>query len=124
MTTYSNPRLEAIISDWPTGGRYKTTIAHFKVDTHHKHGQRAARTTNDPRTNMPSKPKLGTYAPKVWIVDGDDGKTYIASMTSYGFVNVMQGNMQLQAEAIFDCDPRFAEAMALFDLAPVVLFNP
>lgn len=109
---YSNPRLSAVIEDWPHGARRCT--ATFNVETHPKRGQRATRTTTiDGRT---SKPKLGVYAPAVRIVDGDDGRTYIASLTMYRSISVMQGNMQFQAEHILDArHPAYTAALALFD---------
>lgn len=60
-------------------------------------------------------PKKLTYAEKVRIVEGSDGRTYIAELTSSGFVSIMRGDMKLQAEAIFPEDPRFGQVRALFE---------
>lgn len=48
------------------------------------------------------------------IVDGSDGRTYIAEYTTYGFISIMRGDMKFQQEAIFERDPRYAEALELF----------
>lgn len=55
-----------------------------------------------------------TFAKLARIVDGSDGRTYIAEYSMYGFVSIMQGNMKYRQETIHDRDPRFAEAMELF----------
>lgn len=115
---YSNPRMHAIIADWPYGSNLRTT-ATFAIETHPKRGQRAVRTTINPKTGKPTAPKPGTYARKARIVDGDDGRTYIAQLTQYGFVYIMQSNMQYSQESIHDRDPRFAAALALFNAAEV-----
>ena len=53
---------------------------------------------------------------KACIVDGDDGKTYILELSSiYRHVNVMQGGMQFQEDAVFESDPRYAGLLKLFD---------
>jgi len=105
MTTYSNPRLHAEIANWPHGSKRVTAI--FDIETG-KGGERAVRTTT-------GAPKKLTYARKVRIVDGDDGRTYIAQLTMYGFVSVMRGDMKYQHESIHPTDPNYNAAMALFD---------
>ncbi len=111
---YSNPRMHAVVENWPHGAL--RTTATFNVETHPRTGmQRATRTTVDPKRGGTSKPKLGVYAPRVRIVDGDDGRTYIASLTMYRSISVTQGNMQYQAEHIDVGSPRYAEALALFE---------
>ena len=113
MTAYSNPRMEAVIENWPSG-RHRTT-ATFRIETHPTRGQRGTRFTIGPRTGQPSAIKTLTYARQARIVDGDDGRTYIAELTMYGHINVMQSNMQFQAEdAIFPDNPRYATMRALF----------
>ena len=116
MTTYSNPRMEAVIDNWPSG-KHRTT-ATFRVEVHPTRGERGTRTTIDPRDGRPSAPKLLTYARKARIVDGDDGKTYIIERTMYGFVNVMQGNCQFIAESIDIADPRWAACMTMLGASP------
>jgi len=113
MTAYSNPRMEAVIENWPSG-RHRTT-ATFRIETHPTRGQRGTRFTIDPRTGQPSAIKTLTYARQARIVDGDDGRTYIAELTMHGHINVTQSNMQFQAEdAIFPDNPRYATMRALF----------
>lgn len=112
--TYGNPRMEAVIADWPHGSH--RTTATFKVETHPTRGQRGTRSTIDPRTGKPSATKVLTYARQVRIVDGSDGKTYLANVTEYGHVSIFQSNMQYSQEAIFPEDPRYAAIRSLFDV--------
>ena len=105
---YSNPRMHAVIPDWPSGA--KRVTATFKVETDVKRGQRATRTTN-------GKPKVLTYAKQVRIVDGDDGRTYILELTQYGHISVMKGDMRYQHEVIFDHDDRYGKVLMLFNTA-------
>lgn len=111
-TTYSNPRMEAVITDWPHGAQ--CTTATFRIEQGAR-GERGVRVTIDPKTGKPSAPKTLTYARKARIVDGDDGRTYIAELTSYGFISIMRGDMKFQAEdAIFDRDERHADLLKMF----------
>ena len=113
MTTYSNPRREAVIDGWPIGSR--RTTAHFAIETVPGRGERGTRYTIDPKTGKPSATKKLTYAAHARIVDGDDGKTYIIEHApQYGHISVMQGGMQFQAESIHESDPRFSEVLKLF----------
>ncbi len=105
MTTYSNPRTEAVIRDWPSGS--KCVTATFSIESDPRQGERAVRVTT-------GKPVKITYARKTRIVDGDDGKTYIARLTGYGHVSIMRGDMKYSHEAIFENDPRYPEIVALF----------
>jgi len=102
--TYSNPRMSAMIPDWPSGA--KRVTARFEIEQTPK-GERAVRiTTGDPK-------KL-TYAKMARIVDGDDGRTYIAEYTGYGFISIMRGDMKFEQETIHQNDPRYAQALELF----------
>ena len=103
-TKYSNPRMTAVIEDWPSGS--KRVTARFQIEQTSR-GERAVRITD-------GAPKKLTFAKLARIVDGDDGRTYIAEYTAYGFINIMKGDMKFQHEAIFERDPRFAEALELF----------
>jgi hypothetical protein len=109
---YSNPRLKATFTDWPYG-REKTT-ATFHIETDARRGQRAVRTTIDPKNGRPGKPKTLTFATQARIVDGDDGKTYIAELSRSGFISIMRATMQFQEESIPVGDPGYAEVRALF----------
>lgn len=102
---YSNPRMTAVIEDWPSGS--KRVTATFSIEANAR-GERAVRVTT-------GKPVALTYALKARIVDGDDGRTYIAELTRYGFVSIMRGDMKIQEESIHPDNPRFAEVRALFN---------
>ena len=103
--TYSNPRMSATIEDWPSGSRRVT--ATFKIEQS-KRGERATRTTTGSTKNL-------TYAVKARIVDGSDGRTYIAELSMYGNISIMRGDMKYQHESIHMGDARFGEIKALFD---------
>jgi hypothetical protein len=104
--TYSNPRMIAEIPDWP-GGRNKRVTARFEIEQDAKRGERAVRTTD-------GAPKKLTYAKMARIVDGSDGRTYIAEFTLYGFISIMKGDMKFQQEVIHKDNPRYAQALELF----------
>ena len=110
--TYSNPRMSAVIEDWPYGSL--RTTATFKIETVPGRGQRGVRTTIDPKTGRTSAPKMLTYTRQARIVDGSDGRTYIAEYSIYEFVTIMRSNMKLQEETIHKADPRYSETMNLF----------
>lgn len=102
--TYSNPRMTATIENWPSGS--KRVTARFEIEQGPR-GERAVRTTT-------GEPKKLTYARLARIVDGSDGRTYIAEFTMYGHINIMRGDMKFSQETIFDRDPRFAMALEVF----------
>lgn len=106
MKNYTNPRLEAVIPDWPSGSR--RVEARFTIEARPGKGERAVRVTT-------GKPKVTTFASKTRIVDGDDGRTYIAKLSMYGNVTIMRGDLQLDEESIWPKDARFSEVRALFD---------
>lgn len=106
MPTYSNPRMSATIEKWPHGKQRVT--AHFTIEKHPTRGERAVRVTT-------GAPKKLTYAVKARIVDGDDGRTYIAELTVFGHISIMCGDMKFQKETLFERDPGYAAARALFD---------
>lgn len=104
---YSNPRMTATIEDWPSGS--KRVTAQFLIEVDPKRGERAVRVTT-------GAPKKLTFARKMRIVDGDDGKTYIAALSSYGHITMWQGNMQYNVPggAVFPQDAQYPELLALF----------
>ena len=106
MPNYSNPRTHATIENWPSGS--KRVKAEFMIEAFPGKGERAVRVTT-------GAPKKLTYARKMRIVDGDDGRTYIAALSDYGHVSIMRGDMKLQEESIHNRDPRYAEILALFN---------
>lgn len=108
MTNYSNPRMSAEIPDWPSGSKRVTAKFHIEVTINK--GERAVRTT----TGAPVKL---TYAKRMRIVDGDDGRTYIACAHGYVMVSIMRGDMKIQHEVAHHPAPRYTELMELF--APV-----
>jgi hypothetical protein len=109
MTTYSNPRMNAVIENWPHGSQRVT--ATFSIETDPKRGQRAVRTTT-------GAPKKLTFARQMRIVDGDDGRTYIAALTDYGHISIHRGDMKYHHEAVFERDPRYPGLRALFEEVP------
>jgi hypothetical protein len=113
---YSNPRTFAEFADWPTG-KHRTTCT-FRVEGKPGHGERVARVTLHPITGRPSKPKTTTYGVRAAIVDGDDGRTYVATVTQYGSIYVMQSNLDYSAESIFPTDPRFGALLAAIAALP------
>jgi hypothetical protein len=106
---YSNPRMQAVIANWPHGKQRVTAV--FVIETHPVRGQRAVRTTT-------GAPKKLTFALQARIVDGDDGRTYIAELSTYGFIHVMRGDMRIAHETVHKDDVRHAELMALFTHRP------
>ena len=124
--TYSNPRHEAVILDWPYGKL--TTTAKVAVETHPKRGQRTGRTTVNPKNGRINKTKYTTYSSQQRIVDGDDGRTYIAELSNaYAMITITASNMQYNAETAHrggghtvrgayapDNGKRYAELLELF----------
>ena len=101
--TYCNPRMSATVENWPSGS--KRVTARFEIETEGK-GQRAVRITT-------GEPKKLTYANIARIVDGSDGRTYIAEYTN-SHIGIMQGNMKFRQETIFPDNPRYPMALELF----------
>jgi hypothetical protein len=111
--TYSAPAMERCIEGWPFG-RFERCTAVFKIEQHPTRGERAVRTIIDAQGHSYAPKKL-TFARLVRIVEGSDGRTYIAELTRSGFVSIMQSNMKFEEESIFERDPRYAAVRALFD---------
>ena len=106
MTTYSNPRREAVIDNWPMGSQRRGQ-ARFYIESS-KRGERAVRVTD-------GAPKKLTFAKEARIVDGDDGKTYIAELTMFGHVSIMQGNLRFEETCVFPTQAGYPELLALFN---------
>lgn len=111
---YTNPRLHAEIDGWPYGSL--RTTAFFDIERSPR-GERAVRVTINPKTGGKSAPKSLTYGLRQRIVDGDDGKTYILSLSIYGNISVMQSNMQYQQESVYPEDARYAAMRELLNQA-------
>jgi hypothetical protein len=105
--------MERRIESWPFG-RFERCQAVFKIEQHPTRGERAVRTITDAEGRTYAPKKL-TFARLVRIVEGSDGRTYIAELTRSGFVSIMQSNMKLEEESIFERDPRFPAVRALFN---------
>jgi hypothetical protein len=114
--TYTAPAMARRIEGWPLG-RTQRALAVFTIEQHPTRGERAVRVlvTAEGRTFAPKKL---TYAEKVRIVNGSDGRTYIAELTRSGFVSIMRGDMKYQAETIHEDNPHFGEVRALFEGGP------
>jgi hypothetical protein len=110
MTEYSNPRMSAVVEGWPSGGKRDT--AEFTIEQNATHGERGIRTTT-------GKPKKLTYGRAARIVDGDDGKVYVAVRAPhYDFVTIYRGDFKYAEETIFPDDPRYAAVHKLLEPAP------
>jgi hypothetical protein len=106
MLTYTTPRTEAVIENWPSGSRRVT--ARFYIETHATRGQRCGRTTTGAAKYTP-------YAKAMRIVDGSDGRIYvIADNGSYGFVTVWRSNLSIHEETIRPGNARYDAVVALF----------
>ena len=103
-TKYSNPRMAATIENWPSGP--KRVTARFQIEQTSR-GERAVRITD-------GAPKKLTFAKLARIVDGDDGRTYIAEYTIYGHISIMRGDMKFQHEVIHSSNERYVEVLELF----------
>ena len=110
---YSNPRMRAEISGWPMGGSRRGD-AIFEIEQVAGKGERGVRTTYC--QGKYSAPKKLTYASKARIVDGDDGKIYIAELSPmYWIIVIMQSNMQFEAEVIHKGNDRYDDLLKLFE---------
>lgn len=111
--TYSNPRLEAVIENWPSGSHRVKAV--FRIDQNPKRGERCFRTTERPnQRGRINKPKVTTYARRTRIVDGDDGCIYIAH--DHGsHINIFKGTMDYDHELFFVDSPDYAAVLALFN---------
>jgi hypothetical protein len=85
--------------------------ATFSIETDPKRGQRAVRVTT-------GAPKKLAFARQMRIVDGDDGRTYIAALSAYGHVTIKRGDMKIDHETVFERDPRYQALLALFEKVP------
>jgi hypothetical protein len=102
---YSNPRLEAVIENWPLG-RNKRGPAKFTIERHPQRGERAIRETTT------GAPKKMAYAKQMRIVDGDDGRTYVAWLRG-SYIEIRCGDMRYK-EINWAENPRYSMALALF----------
>jgi len=110
MNKYSNPRTLYQTDDWPYGRKRVTAV--FTLEQTNR-GERVSRVTQNPKGGW-NKPKKLTYSRAQRIVDGDDGKTYIAVLSNYGSISIMQSNMQYQEESIDFISERYDAIRELF----------
>jgi hypothetical protein len=96
--------MQATVQDWPSGT--KRVTAHFTIEQTPR-GERAVRTTT-------GTPKKLTFAKMARIVDGSDGRTYIAEYTIYRHISIMRGDMKIQQETVFPGDARYPAILELF----------
>jgi len=108
---YLNPTKQLTVNDWPYGRQLRTS-AIFTIESN-KHGERVNRITINPKNGIANKPKTTTYADLVRIVEGKDGKTYIAEYHKYNRICIRESNLQYEHESIYDSNPYFAELLAL-----------
>ena len=113
MLTYSNPRLLAEFNDWPYGAEFTRCV--FRVEAHPRKGERVVRVTTDPKTGRETTPKALTFAVKARIVDGSNGKTYLAMLTVFGHVSIARSDMKFSHESVHEGDERYAAVRALFN---------
>jgi hypothetical protein len=77
--------MRAVIENWPSGS--KRVTAQFDIEQS-KRGERALRQTT-------GATKMLTYAKMARIVDGSDGRTYIANLTEFGHISIMRGGRRI-----------------------------
>lgn len=96
MILFSNPRLRAKFTDWPSGRNRVQCV--FQVHRAAK-GWRVSRATTD-KHGAWCKPKLTTFAGHTCIVDGDDGKTYILEHAGqYDFITIRRSDLLCASQA-------------------------
>lgn len=114
MITFSNPRLDTTIEDYPTG-LGKRGPCRFWFESKAKKGHRICRQTT-------GKVKTATFGDKGCIVDGSDGRTYILQFAGqFDFINVMRSDFMRAGDevtgkiggGIFPEDTRYEELKAL-----------
>jgi hypothetical protein len=109
MTEYSNPRMSAIVTNWPSGG--KRVTAKFEIERDAKRGERGVRITT-------GAPKKLTYGRAARVVDGDDGRTYVAVWAAHHeHITIYRGDFKYAEETIFSSDPGYVAVRKLFDPA-------
>lgn len=103
---FTNPRLEAVIEDYPLGGNKRGRCT-FRVEHNPKKGYRFVKQTF-------GKPKADTYGGKAAIVDGNDGRTYLIQFAGdFDFIKINRFDFKNAAEPAFPSDPLYATLAAL-----------
>ena len=98
MVTFSNPRLHAVIEDYPLGGN-KRGPCKFDVEFKKGKGWKFFRTTT-------GKPKSTiAYGGRACIVDGSDGRTYLIQHGGiYDAVTIYASDMKNPDPKVLGCD--------------------
>lgn len=110
--TFSNPRLIAEFSDWPSGGQRVNCV--FRIEEKKNKGVRCSRMTTN-KSGGWCNPKFTTYNYQMRIVDGSDGRTYIvANAFPYQMVKIIRSDF-FDEGTIFDNNVEdFAKIKQLF----------
>ena len=82
---FSNLRTRAEFDDWPFGRQRCRCV--FWIETG-KRGERCCRVTENKTRTGWNKAKKLTFAARMVIADGNDGKTYVLALGGYGGVYV------------------------------------
>lgn len=97
LLEYSNPRLSLVVEGWPWGQKMRTQASFF-VESN-KRGQRVGRILKDPHSGRPCAAKFTTYSAQARIVDGSDGRTYIATLGHFNSsIQIVCGDMKYTRE--------------------------
>lgn len=89
--SFSNLRTRAEFDDWPFGRQ--RCRCRFWIETG-KRGERCCRVTENKARTGWNKAKKLTFAARMVIADGDDGKTYVLAWGGYGSVYVHFSDMK------------------------------
>jgi hypothetical protein len=104
---YSNPTTKRVVNNSIIG---VTTI--FQIEENAKGQQRCTRRV--------TKKKDGTFSKTIYgrrcrIVDGDDGRIYVATLhAKFDLISIMQDNLKFR-ETIHDFDRGYARILALLN---------
>lgn len=97
LISYSNPRMKAVIENWPMGGS-RRGVCTFAIEVTPKKGERATRVTHGAAKKL-------TYARISRIVDGSDGRTYILELSPMSeCISVMKSDMHHCQETVWPTD--------------------
>ena len=107
---YSNPQQHLVVNDWPYGA--VRTVATFTIEKTRR-GERCTRVTVNPKSGQPNKPKSTVYGKSCRIVTGEDGRTYVAALSQFGFIYITKSDLHYTQETIQPGDANFVEVMNL-----------
>lgn len=111
---FTNPRLIAEFSDWPSGGQ--RVKCRFIVEGQTRKGYRVSRTTTNKHGQW-CRSKYTTYGDKVVIVDGSDNKTYLLQLSKiFGFISIWASDFTNPNGAAVHKDTDPAKHKELLDL--------